>query len=128
MAAVERLTAALDTDLWLHLSALADAHADAGDAVMEAGYRWLARLRKFPAGDRCRWFWMYPRDPGGFFGAGIEPDKEGGGSSRMPREVRMRTHGMFPEIGCNPGEFRTLARCYEAGARAVGEWIKEQGG
>lgn len=132
MRGVEEMTAALEVDFWVGMRVLADAHEERGghdDMLMAAGYRWMARLRKFPAGDRDRWFWMPPRTVGWAVDQSLPPDMEGSASARVPDFVRNETAKMANEIGCNFAEFRSLSKCLAAGALAVGRWLwfKDQG-
>lgn len=127
MTETQRLVKCLDSDHWCLLNAIADSYEESGDTVMASGYRWFAALRKFPAGDRGRWFWMSPRMPRRSGEVVIKPEKEGGANSRMPWAIFEATKKDM-DIGCNPGEFRTLAKCYEVGARAVGEYLLTEEG
>lgn len=126
----KRLLAALDTDWWLYLRVVADALDEEGRGVEARGFRWLAELKKFPAGDRHRWFWMFPRTTPGYpsrYEAANPPDMPGSASARLPELAVRSVRGMFPEIGCQPGEFRSLELAYLAAACAAGRWLGEKG-
>jgi hypothetical protein len=118
---------ALDSLYWQLLRETADAYADT-EPDTAAGFLWLAERKKFPAGDRSRWFWMYPRTELTYRGQGSPPSPEeiDSASARLPVEVKRLTNEMFPMVGCQPGEFVEASVAFLAAARAVGRWLREK--
>jgi hypothetical protein len=120
------MEAALDAGPWDTLRALADWEEEHGGPATAAGYRWLAGLKKFPAGDRGLWFWMGPRihwSDG--LPAALVPASPGSANARLPMPV---ISGFREVIGRQKGEFDTISQSYRAAAVAIGRWLKEGGG
>jgi hypothetical protein len=121
----DRIERDIDQGPWPALLALADMAEEAGDPALAAGYRWLASLKKFPAGDRGLWFWM-PRRASGFRGTYTEFDAGAPGSAnaRLPDPVYWPVEKGAPlVIGRRPGEFDTISGAFRAAARAAGAWL-----
>lgn len=114
---IRRLTESLDSVLWDHLRVLADAHEEAGDATMAAGYRWLVGHHKVPYHTGRRWRWWassnWVRDP-------VDGGKPRYPSDSLPPKVVAM---LRLAMGCKPGECASLSTAYHEAARAVGRWL-----
>jgi hypothetical protein len=125
-ADVRTTLAAAALEPWASLRIVADACEEAGDPARAAGYRWLAGLRKFPAGDRGLWWWMPPRVPGSGPGEPIDPELPGSASARLPYMMGLKVRDRCrPVIGRHAGEFDSIADAWDAAAAAAGEWLAE---
>lgn len=123
MTDLDRLNAEADGCHEWVLTRLADAAEEAGQETLAAGYRWLARMQRWPARKGDRWFWRAPERQGD------EPDgpevdsRTYGHGLPLPVLGRIKRRKLGLVVGRKPDEFASASEALRVAARHVGEWL-----